>query len=58
MASKKSESPPRDWEYYQEKFRELFQEFTRDVSVDQVDHYTNMVEFSPVSHEPLLEDPW
>jgi hypothetical protein len=35
MTSKKSDSPPRDWEYYQEKFRGLFEEFARDVSVDQ-----------------------
>jgi hypothetical protein len=49
MTSKKSESSPRDWEYYQETFRELFEEFTRDVLVDQADHYMNMVGFTPGS---------
>ena len=56
MTDNKSQ-PPRDWEYYQEKFRELFEQFTRDVLVDQADHDMNMVGFTAVIYEPLRDDP-
>jgi hypothetical protein len=57
MTSTTLKPPTRNWEYYEKKFRQLFEEFARDVLVDQADHYMNMVGFTPVSDAPLSKDP-
>jgi hypothetical protein len=46
----------RDRDYYRDRFRELFEEFTRDVLVHQVDYYMNMVGFHRWNDDPLQAD--
>jgi len=53
----RTESREGKFEYYRKTFVELFEEFTRKVFLDQVDHYMHMVEFRRVDDEPVLQEP-
>ena len=53
MNTQESKPLNRDRDYYRDRFKELFEEFTRDVLLHQVDHYMNMVGF-----QRWNDDPW
>lgn len=50
--------PPNPGEdFYRDRFKAVFEEFTRDVLLEQADHYMAMVGFRRFNKEPLPQEP-
>ncbi len=52
MNTQESKPLDRNRDYYRDRFKELFEEFTRDVLLHQVDHYMNKVGFQRWNDDP------